>query len=164
MPNIGNRALLKRLVSVFPALHDTKGQNGRVAVIGGSFEFTGAPYYSAISALKVGGDLGHIFCSKFSSPAIKSYSPEIITHPLFISSDELQCSDFEQEIMLAGWANKLKAWEKAIHAYVIGPGLGRDQYMNNFFPIMVKAIPDNCVVIFDADGIYYLCQYPFLFD
>ncbi|MCB0369547.1 MAG: hypothetical protein KDD45_08890 [Bdellovibrionales bacterium] len=69
--------LLKRLISVFPPLdsHKYKGQNGRIAVIGGSFEFTGAPYYSAVSALKVGGDLSHIFCSKFSSPAIKSYSP-----------------------------------------------------------------------------------------
>jgi ATP-dependent NAD(P)H-hydrate dehydratase len=72
-----NTALIKRLVRVFPLLesHDIKGKNGRVAVVGGSFEFTGAPYYSAISALKVGGDLSHIFCSKFSSPAIKSYSP-----------------------------------------------------------------------------------------
>ena len=84
-----NTALIKRLVKVFPLLecHDIKGKNGRVAVVGGSFEFTGAPYYSAISALKVGGDLSHIFCSKFSSPAIKSYSPEIITHPVFISKE-----------------------------------------------------------------------------
>lgn len=70
-------SLMRRIVSVFPELRSqtTKGQNGRVAVIGGSFEFTGAPYYSAISALRVGADLSHIFCSKFSSAAIKSYSP-----------------------------------------------------------------------------------------
>jgi hypothetical protein len=30
-----------------------KGQHGRVAVVGGSFEYTGAPFYAAISALKV---------------------------------------------------------------------------------------------------------------
>jgi len=77
MQTVANTQLLKTLIKVFPRLerHSTKGQNGRMAVIGGSFEFTGAPYYSAISALKVGGDLSHIFCSKFSSPAIKSYSP-----------------------------------------------------------------------------------------
>ena len=79
MPNrhYHSQALLKRLASVFPLLHksDKKGKNGRIAVIGGSFEFTGAPYYSAISSLRVGGDLSHIFCSKFSSAAIKSYSP-----------------------------------------------------------------------------------------
>lgn len=69
--------LIKRLKNVFPDLnnHAKKGENGRIAVVGGSFEFTGAPFYSAISALRIGGDLSHIFCSKFSSPAIKSYSP-----------------------------------------------------------------------------------------
>ena len=102
MLNFTNQKLLQRLLAVFPHLksHDMKGQNGRVAVVGGSFEFTGAPYYSAISALKVGGDLSHIFCSKFSSPAIKSYSPEIITHPVFISREELKCSSEEEAVML----------------------------------------------------------------
>ena len=73
----------------FPPLHplSKKGQNGRVAVIGGSEEFTGAPYYAAISSLKVGGDIAHIFCSKSASTAIKSYSPEVIVHPVFCSSD-----------------------------------------------------------------------------
>ena len=82
-----NPQLLKRMISIFPHFNPnaSKGENGRVAVIGGSFEFTGAPFYSAISSLRVGVDLSHIFCSKFSSAAIKSYSPEIIVHPLFIS-------------------------------------------------------------------------------
>ena len=65
-----------------------KGSNGRCAVIGGSYEFTGAPYYTAISGLKAGGDLAHIFCSKASSVSIKSYSPEIIVHPIFVSEEE----------------------------------------------------------------------------
>ena len=38
-----------------------KGENGCVATIGGSLEYTGAPYYSAISALKAGSDLSHVF-------------------------------------------------------------------------------------------------------
>jgi ATP-dependent NAD(P)H-hydrate dehydratase len=87
MSAANTQQLLKRLKGCFPDLsHRTKkGENGRIAVVGGSFEFTGAPFYSAISALRVGGDLSHIFCSKFSSPAIKSYSPEIIVHPVFVS-------------------------------------------------------------------------------
>lgn len=82
--------LIKTLRQVFPPLNSQsyKGQNGRIAVIGGSFDFTGAPYYSAISALKVGGDLSHIFCSKSASSAIKSYSPEVIVHPVFVSEEE----------------------------------------------------------------------------
>jgi len=59
--------------------------------------------------------------------------------------------------MLDAWAKKLKDWRKAIHCWVIGPGLGRDKYMQEFFPKMVKVLPDDCMVTFDADGIYYLC-------
>lgn len=29
-----------------------KGSNGKTATIGGSFEYTGAPYYAALSSLK----------------------------------------------------------------------------------------------------------------
>lgn len=79
--------LIPILRKVFPPLHPLlhKGQNGRIAVIGGSYEFSGAPFYSAISALKAGADLAHIFCSISASSSIKSYSPEIIVHPVFVS-------------------------------------------------------------------------------
>ena len=52
-----------------------KGDNGRIAVIGGSDLYTGAPYFSAISALKSGADLAFILCSKSSAIPIKCYSP-----------------------------------------------------------------------------------------
>ena len=58
-----------------------KGQNGKVGVVGGSKEYTGAPYYAGVSALRSGADLSHIFCPSEALIAIKSYSPEIIVHP-----------------------------------------------------------------------------------
>lgn len=164
--SLATQQLLKRMKLAFPDLskRTKKGENGRIAVVGGSFEFTGAPFYSAISALKVGGDLSHIFCSKFSSPAIKSYSPEIIVHPVFVSEEEVRYSQRESEEMTLEWANKLKGWEKAINSWIIGPGLGRDRYMQEFLPLLIKNLPNDSIVIFDADGIYYLCHYPHLFD
>lgn len=86
-----NPALARRIQSIIPKLTSAKhkGDNGRIAVIGGSFEFTGAPYYSALSALKVGADMAHIFCAKSACQSIKSYSPEIIVHPVFTLSDEV---------------------------------------------------------------------------
>ena len=86
--DLGNQSSITTLSKVFPTLtnNSKKGDNGRVAVIGGSLEFTGAPYYAAISSLKVGGDLAYIFCSKSASIAIKSYSPEVIVLPVFFSS------------------------------------------------------------------------------
>ena len=66
--------------------------------------------------------------------------------------------------MIGEWLDKIKSWEKAIHAWVIGPGLGRDPYMQEFFPHLVRSIAKHKIVIFDADGIYYLSQCPELFD
>ena len=42
------------LKNLIPILTQTrhKGQNGKIGVIGGSFEYTGAPYYAAITILK----------------------------------------------------------------------------------------------------------------
>lgn len=54
-----------------------------MGVIGGSYEYTGAPFYTAMSALKMGADLAHVFCSKEAAGPIKTYSPELIVHPVF---------------------------------------------------------------------------------
>lgn len=59
-----------------------KGEAGRIGVIGGSLEYTGAPYYAGIAALKFGADLCHVFCPKAASIPLKCYSPELIVHPI----------------------------------------------------------------------------------
>ena len=65
------------ILKVFPKMttDSKKGDNGCIGVIGGSFEYTGAPFYVAMSALKMGADLAHVFCSKSAALPIKSYSP-----------------------------------------------------------------------------------------
>ncbi|XP_071499368.1 ATP-dependent (S)-NAD(P)H-hydrate dehydratase-like [Diadema antillarum] len=89
-----------------------KGQDGRIATIGGCREYTGAPFFSAISAFRVGCDLSHIFCTGDAAPVIKSYSPELIVHP---------CLDAPNAVA------ELGKWLPRMHSVVIGPGLGRDQ-------------------------------------
>lgn len=66
-----------------------KGQYGRIGVVGGSLEYTGAPYFAAISALRVGADLAHVFCQQEAAVVIKSYSPELIVHPLLDRVDAI---------------------------------------------------------------------------
>ncbi len=55
-----------------------KGAQGRVAVIGGSPDYTGAPYYAAMAALKVGADLATVYCAEEAAVPIKCYSPELM--------------------------------------------------------------------------------------
>ncbi|XP_032170303.1 ATP-dependent (S)-NAD(P)H-hydrate dehydratase isoform X5 [Mustela erminea] len=88
-----------------------KGHDGRIGVVGGCQEYTGAPYFAAISALKVGADLSHVFCTREAAPVIKSYSPELIVHPVLDSPSAVR--DVEE-------------WLPRLHALVVGPGLGRD--------------------------------------
>jgi len=58
-----------------------KGNSGKLVVVGGSVEYTGAPYYTAISALRSGCDLSRIVCPIEASVPIKCYSPEIVVCP-----------------------------------------------------------------------------------
>ncbi|KAG8742444.1 hypothetical protein FRC10_001411 [Ceratobasidium sp. 414] len=52
---MANRALLEQIRQIIPPLTPKlhKGQAGRVGVIGGSEDYTGAPYFAAISALRL---------------------------------------------------------------------------------------------------------------
>lgn len=73
-------AVRRFLLSVAPPLDGTghKGQAGRVGVLGGSKDYTGAPYYSGQAALSVGADLLYMFTAEEACIPIKSYSPELM--------------------------------------------------------------------------------------
>ena len=63
-----------------------KGCSGRVAIVGGSEMYTGAPYYASMAALKVGSDLATVFCASEASIPIKCYSPELMVLPAYEAS------------------------------------------------------------------------------
>jgi len=121
---MSNKAILEKARAFIPRLTSSahKGQAGKVAVLGGCREYTGAPYYSAITSLKVGCDLSHIFCSEGAGTAIKAYSPEIIVHPTLKEKTDEELSGEAKEKVV----KSVTSWFQAIHAFVIGPGLGRD--------------------------------------
>lgn len=63
----------KILTSVIPPMSSTgyKGSSGRIGILGGSPHYTGAPYYAAMAALKMGADLATCFCAQEASIPIK---------------------------------------------------------------------------------------------
>lgn len=145
-------------LNCFGKLGSIKGQNGKVAVIGGCFEYTGAPYYAAIAALRSGSDLAHIFCTKSAGIPIKSYSPEIIVHPSLISSQEEMNSDYlnsTPELL-----ENITKWYPAMSSLIVGPGLGRDVFLTEtLVPNLIRvAIEQKKILIIDADGINLLCK------
>lgn len=66
-----------------------KGQMGRIGVLGGSPDYTGAPFYAAQSALRFGADLLFVFCAKQAEGPIKSYSPELMVTS-FYDADKIK--------------------------------------------------------------------------
>ncbi|CAL9690089.1 unnamed protein product [Knipowitschia caucasica] len=141
----GILALVKRTV---PPLSSKKhkGQDGRIGIIGGCQEYTGAPYFAAISALKVGADLAHVFCTKDAAPVIKSYSPELIVHPVLDRANALE---------------EIKKWLPRLHSVVVGPGLGRDDHiLQTAKEIINESKARDIPVVIDADGLWLVTQQP----
>ncbi|KAI8901270.1 carbohydrate kinase [Globomyces pollinis-pini] len=126
-----------------------KGQSGKVAIVGGSLEYTGAPYYSAISALRTGSDLCHIICSPDSSSIIKSYAPELVVYPYLDHK-----SNYSSEIL-----NILNR----VNCIVIGPGLGRHPKTLSLVSNIIQETKNlNLPLIIDADGLFLIQNNPSL--
>lgn len=153
------KKLLPKLTSTARStLH--KGQHGKVGVVGGCFEYTGAPYYSAISSLKQGADLAHIFCSASAAVPIKSYSPEIIVHP--VMPDPVVEEKYRTQSVRHAVDSVVKVFPR-LSSLVIGPGLGRDELMLDAAAEIISAARDhNLPLVIDADGIFLLSKHPHL--
>ncbi|KAF4526778.1 hypothetical protein B566_EDAN012318 [Ephemera danica] len=129
-----------------------KGMAGRVGVIGGSAEYTGAPYFSAMCALRTGCDLAHVFCLPAAAPVIKSYSPDLIVHPLLGSPDETTVTE------------NIGPWLPRLHTLVIGPGMGRDpDVLQCVSHIIALCRKERKPLVVDADGLWLAMQHPEIF-
>uniref|UniRef100_A0A6P7GC00 ATP-dependent (S)-NAD(P)H-hydrate dehydratase n=1 Tax=Diabrotica virgifera virgifera TaxID=50390 RepID=A0A6P7GC00_DIAVI len=146
MCDAGEQSISQRASRLAPPLTQDKhkGQAGRIGVFGGSLEYTGAPYFSSISALKIGADLAYVFSKKEAAPVIKSYSPELIVLPL-----------------LDGNIEAIEEWLPRLHVVLIGPGMGR---MNSTFTLIEQVIQEcrnrKKPLVIDADGLFLISLKP----
>lgn len=155
------RTLVSRLIPPLAA-QSHKVQQGRVGVVGGSFEYTGAPYYAGISSLKTGADLCHLFCVEEAAVPIKSYSPELIVHPLLHSDAALaRVEESKRAAVLAEAVERIAQVLPRLDALVVGPGLGRDASVQEIArKVIDKAKKANLPVIFDGDALYLVSLEP----
>ncbi|XP_055703766.1 ATP-dependent (S)-NAD(P)H-hydrate dehydratase [Phlebotomus papatasi] len=136
--------LLERARAVVPRLETNlhKGQAGRIGIVGGSVEYTGAPYFAGISALRVGADLVHVFCCQSAAMVIKSYSPDLIVHPVLDDHCAME---------------KMEKWLDRLHVLVVGPGLGREHaVLENVAALLKHCRHSGIKVILDADALHLL--------
>lgn len=137
-----------------------KGQLGRVGVIGGSEDYTGAPYFSAMASAKLGCDMSHVICEPGAGAVIKTYSPNLMVHPYMRSSKTLGESDD-----LDSHTKNVIGMLDRLHVLVIGPGLGRDETMQKTVAAVIKeARKRNMPFVLDADGLFLAQTQPELVD
>lgn len=154
-----SRAMLAKCRKLVPPMLEKfhKGQLGRIAVIGGSADYTGAPYFSAMASARLGCDLSYVFCEPSAAPTIKSYSPNLMVSPILRSKASLSKQDHEpsdEEL-----AKPIVDMLPRLHVLVIGPGLGRDEVTQRQVQGVVKAARDHdppIPMVLDADALWLI--------
>ncbi|XP_050048787.1 ATP-dependent (S)-NAD(P)H-hydrate dehydratase [Dermacentor andersoni] len=142
----------QRLVcAIIPPLDSKrhKGQAGRIAILGGSPDYTGAPYFSGMAALRTGADLAYVLCPPSAAQAIKSYSPELMVMALPETAGPDAVAERVCELL------------PRLHALLVGPGLGRAEATRGLLKTVVaKARSLSLPLVVDADALYFVAQDP----
>ncbi|ODQ80908.1 hypothetical protein BABINDRAFT_59317 [Babjeviella inositovora NRRL Y-12698] len=164
--------------------HFHKGQAGRILIIGGSEDYTGAPFFLGHALMQMGCDLTHVVCDAVAGSTLKTYSPDLMIHPYLVSSASERVKGFkgvpktdseaDLVVFLDDSPSDVKAFidshvtlrinsvvSRSINVTVVGPGLGRDPLVlytaqKTLALILLSGNP----VIIDADGLYLVSLKP----
>lgn len=120
-------------------MNSHKGQNGRVLVLGGSENYSGAPALAALSALRSGVDIAVVACPNAVSGSIRSYSPDLIVRAL--SEDYVRFEDSSDILEISDNADSV----------VIGCGIGIKDETGLVLNEMVEKIQKP--IVLDADAL-----------
>ncbi|GAB66711.1 carbohydrate kinase [Plasmodium cynomolgi strain B] len=155
-----NETLYRLQQYVVPELSpkDYKGCGGKVCVVGGSEVYSGAPFLSAMSALKLGADLSFVITAQENGIPLKCYSPELIVYP-YLCSQKSNINNIPGEELKKGELKKCTEYlVSRIDCCVFGPGLGSiDEVTKDCLSyVMKKMIKKNIFLILDADIIEFV--------
>jgi len=154
--------VLVKVRKIIPPMLDKfhKGQLGRIGVIGGSKDYTGAPFFSAMASARLGADMSHVICEPSAGAVIKTYSPNLMVHPLLRQSD-ISYPDDSPPPSAASVSASVNEMLPRLHVLVMGPGLGRDPLMQeSCMKILAEARKQKVPVVLDADGLALVVRDP----
>ncbi|NOS67882.1 MAG: NAD(P)H-hydrate dehydratase [Candidatus Peribacteraceae bacterium] len=116
-----------------------KGENGKVAIIGGSLHQHGAPLFSALAAEASGADLVYVALPNIHQQTARMQSLNFQVHPFH--DDELATQDLASLLeMLA-----------TVDCAVIGPGLARTPVAQKVIRELVESA--LCPLVLDASAL-----------
>ncbi|TNN04310.1 hypothetical protein fugu_001339 [Takifugu bimaculatus] len=88
----------------------------------------------------------HLRTKSDAAPVIKSYSPELIVHPVLDSPNALE---------------EIEKWLPRLHGLVVGPGLGREAaLLKTAKEVIEKTKVREIPIVIDADGLWLVSQQP----
>ncbi|KDN44696.1 Ribokinase-like protein [Tilletiaria anomala UBC 951] len=153
MPSAATRhKILDEVRSIVPPLSEKmhKGQAGRVGVVGGSRDYTGAPFFASMSCMRLGADMSHTICEPSAGNVIKTYSPDLIVHRIL--DENKSHDDIKKE---------MKGIFERLHSVIVGPGLGRDKHMQSCGKIAMELARESDIyIVVDADGLWLVQNEP----
>lgn len=147
-----------------------KGGAGRIAVLGGSARYAGAPCYAALAALRSGADLATVFTAEEAATPLKCYSPELMVQPVY------RAAEFDRRVrerrecprddggggdadLVQPMVDAVTESLERVHCLVVGPGMGRCPLaMAAAARIVEEARRRNVHMVLDADALYMLAQ------
>ena len=119
-----------------------KGQFGRMLVIGGSKNYSGAPAYSSLTGINFGCDLVITYVPEVIGDVLRNFSPNMIvrTSP----GDWLNLEALDEIKWLIDWSNSI----------IIGPGLGEQKETEELLVKLLKhIIKEKKSLVLDADAL-----------
>jgi hydroxyethylthiazole kinase-like uncharacterized protein yjeF len=127
----------------------SKGDCGRIFILGGSTGMTGAPAMTAAAALRSGAGMTLLGIPKSLNSILEQKLTETMTLPLPETEEGSFSLEAEDQIMEAlVWADVL----------AIGPGLGRDEQTIKLVHAILEQTDLPAVI--DADGLYAVSKKP----
>ncbi|MFX1574192.1 MAG: NAD(P)H-hydrate dehydratase [Promethearchaeota archaeon] len=119
-----------------------KGEFGRILIIGGSKNYSGAPAYSSMTAINFGIDLVITYTPDVVGDVIRNFSPNMIvrTSP----GDWLNLEALKEICRLIEWADTI----------LIGPGIGLEKETEDLLVKLLEKVKDeNKSLVLDADAL-----------
>ena len=121
-----------------------KGNNGKILIIGGSYDYHGAPAIAGLSAIASGADLVYVLCPESANLAIKEESIDLIVKGLNSENkDYLNLDNLEEILKIIDIFD--------FDAVLLGPGSGQNKETGKLFNVLAKKIEKPLVM--DADAL-----------
>ncbi|MCQ2972353.1 MAG: NAD(P)H-hydrate dehydratase [archaeon] len=116
-----------------------KGNNGKILIVGGSNEYSGAPAIAGRAAIGAGSDLVYVAAPEPAASAIKASSPDLIVTSL------------EGDYLGLNHLNTILELAENVDAILLGPGSSLNEDTRKLFNILASKIKKPLVL--DADAL-----------